>query len=88
MAFVDKYVAEFFQLEMAAFHARSRLEAETDPEALHDLRIVIRRLRSLLTPLKKFQDVAPIRSAAAELGRLTTPSRDLEVMTIELERRG
>jgi len=43
MAFVDKYVAEFFHLEMAAFHARSRLEAETDPEALHDLRIVIRR---------------------------------------------
>ena len=88
MAFVDKYVAEFIQLEMAAFHARSRLEARTDPEALHDLRIVVRRLRSLLAPLKKMHEVAAMRGAAAEIGRLTTPARDLEVIIEELERRG
>lgn len=52
-ALVDMYVVEFIHLEMAAFHVRSRLEAQADPVALHDLRIVIRRLRSLLTPLKK-----------------------------------
>jgi CHAD domain-containing protein len=88
MAFVDKYVAEFVRLEVALFHARSRLAANTDSEALHDLRIAVRRVRSLLTPLRSVQEVSGIREAAAEVGRLSTPARDLEVMIGELERQG
>lgn len=65
MAFVDAYVAEFIRLEVALFHARSRLVAETDPEALHDLRIAVRRIRSLLTPLRPLQEFSGVREAAA-----------------------
>ena len=88
MAFVDTYVAEFVRLEIALFHARSRLEADTDPEALHDLRIAVRRVRSLLTPLRSMEVTRAVREAAAEVGRLSTPARDLEVMIGELERQG
>lgn len=88
MGFVDKYVAEFVRLEVALFHARSRLAADTDPEALHDLRIAVRRVRSLLTPLRSMDETQGVREAAAEVGRLSTPARDLEVMIDELERQG
>jgi CHAD domain-containing protein len=50
MAFIDKFVAKFIQLEVTLFHAYSRLKADTDSKALHDLRIGVRRVRSLLTP--------------------------------------
>jgi CHAD domain-containing protein len=49
MAFVDQYVAEILRLEVALFHAKARLEAESDDEALHDLRIAVRKIRSLLS---------------------------------------
>ncbi|MQT47903.1 MULTISPECIES: CHAD domain-containing protein [Pseudomonas] len=88
MAFIDTYVKEILKLEVALFHARSRLEAETDGEALHDLRIAVRRIRSLLTPLRSVREMNALREAAAEVGRLTTPARDLEVMACELEHRG
>jgi CHAD domain-containing protein len=88
MAFVDKYVEEFIRIEIALLHARSRLVASTDPEALHDLRICVRRIRSLLTPLRSSEQTLGIRSAASDVGALTTPARDLEVMIEELERQG
>ncbi len=88
MAFVDDYVKEILELEVALFHARARLEAGADGEALHDLRIFIRRIRSLLTPLRALSATSGLREAAAQVGRLTTPTRDLEVMAIELEQRG
>ncbi len=88
MAFIDTYVQEILRLEVVLFHARTRLEVETDPEALHDLRIAVRRIRSLLAPLRSLTEMSALREAAAEVGRLTTPARDLEVMASELELRG
>ncbi|CAI8704574.1 MULTISPECIES: CHAD domain-containing protein [Pseudomonas] len=88
MAFIDTYIKEILGLEVALFHARSRLEAETDSEALHDLRIAVRRIRSLLAPLRSLKEVTALREAAAEVGRMTTPARDLEVIVSELEHRG
>ena len=52
MAFVDTYVKEIIALEVALFHARARLESAADAEALHDLRIAVRRIRSLLIPVR------------------------------------
>jgi CHAD domain-containing protein len=88
MAFVNEYVKEILELEVALFHARARLEANADDEALHDLRIHIRRIRSLLSPLRSIAATSALREAAAQVGRLTTPTRDLEVMAIELQARG
>jgi CHAD domain-containing protein len=88
MSFVDKFVAEILALQVALYHSRARLEAQTDSEALHDLRIAVRRIRSLLRPIRSLNEVAALNIAAAELGRITTPARDLEVMIQELEIRG
>lgn len=88
MAFVNEYVKEILELEVALFHARARLEAGADDEALHDLRIYIRRIRSLLAPLRSIAATSALREAAAQVGRLTTPARDREVMAIELDARG
>ena len=88
MAFVDQYVAEFVGLEVKLLNARERLRAGTDEEALHDLRIAVRRIRSLLIPVRHLEEVQRLKLAAAEVGRDTTPVRDLEVMALELEERG
>ncbi|AVE08149.1 metal-chelation protein CHAD [Pseudomonas palleroniana] len=88
MSFVDKFVAEILSLQIALYHSRARLEAGTDNEALHDLRIAVRRIRSLLRPMRSLSEVVALNNAAADVGRLTTPARDLEVMIEELEERG
>lgn len=88
MSFVDKFVAEILTLQVAVYHAYARLESRTDSEALHDLRIAIRRIRSLLKPFRSMNEVVALSDAAAEVGRQTTPARDLEVMIQELGERG
>ncbi|MDH1692551.1 CHAD domain-containing protein [Pseudomonas sp. GD03766] len=88
MGFVDQYVAEFVSLEVKLLNARERLRASTDDEALHDLRIAVRRIRSLLIPVRCLEGVESLKHSAAEVGRLTTPTRDLEVMAVELDARG
>ncbi|AWM92501.1 metal-chelation protein CHAD [Pseudomonas sp. 31-12] len=88
MSFVDRFVAEILTLQVAVYHALARLESRTDDEALHDLRIAIRRIRSLLRPFRSMNEVTALSDAATEVGRLTTPTRDLEVMIQELEERG
>lgn len=88
MSFVDKFVAEILSLQVALYHSHARLEARTDSEALHDLRIAVRRIRSLLRPMRSMSEVVTLNNAAAEVGRLTTPTRDLEVLIQELESRG
>jgi CHAD domain-containing protein len=88
MAFTDQYVEAIIRLEVAIWSARARLQAGADAEALHDLRIAVRRLRSLLVPVKAIAAMGALRDAAAQVGRLTTPSRDLEVMAGELAGRG
>ncbi|GAA4659874.1 CHAD domain-containing protein [Amycolatopsis dongchuanensis] len=61
---------------------------DVDPEFLHDLRVAVRRTRSLL---KVAGDVLPGNLAArfaprfAELGELTTPTRDLDVYLLEFD---
>lgn len=69
MSFVDKFVAEILALQVALYHSRARLEARTDSEALHDLRIAVRRIRSLLRPMRAMSEVVALNIAAAEVGR-------------------
>jgi CHAD domain-containing protein len=88
MAFTDQYVEAIIRLEVTLWGARARLRADADAEALHDLRIAVRRLRSLLVPVRRVASMGALRDAAAQVGRLTTPSRDLEVMAEELTHRG
>lgn len=88
MSFVDTLVAQVLSLQMAFFHDYARLEAQTDAQALHDIRINLRRLRSLLRPLRKIAPVSELNQAATALSRITTPIRDLEVLVDELHKQG
>ena len=88
MSFVDGIVAQVLTLEVRLYHAYMRLVAGTDDEALHDLRINLRRLRSLLRPLRGGDDITELDEAAAAVGKMTTPVRDLEVLIQELRRKG
>lgn len=88
MAFVDSIVAQLLRCQVDLWEIQARLQAETDSEALHDLRIQLRRLRTLLRPLRKHPGIAPLYAAAAELGQLTTPWRDLEVLIAHLQSQG
>jgi len=88
MTFVDKFTAEIIGLHVALYHAQARLEARTDSEALHDLRIAVRRIRSLMRPFRTMDEMAKLNDVAAQVGRHTTPTRDLEVIIQELEKQG
>lgn len=48
--FVSNLRSEVLRLQVALYACRERLQAQTDGEALHDLRVCLRRLRSLLKP--------------------------------------
>jgi len=87
-AMLDHVVAQVLALQVRLLACRERLAADTDSEALHDLRIGLRRLRSLLRPLKGLPGVEQLEAAAKALGALTTPLRDREVLTRELIARG
>lgn len=86
MAFTESIIAQFRKLENALSQALLRLQDTTDTEALHDVRINLRRIRSLLRPLRGIPGVAQLDNATASLGQLTTPIRDLEVLIAELAR--
>ncbi|MBC9251493.1 hypothetical protein A9179_14575 [Pseudomonas alcaligenes] len=88
MKLPDSLVATLLGLQIALLHASLRLDSATDDEALHDLRIHLQRLRSLLAPLRRVADLPPLYNAAAELGALTAPVRELEVLAAELQQRG
>ncbi|WP_428846575.1 CHAD domain-containing protein [Pseudomonas moorei] len=88
MSFVDDFVAQIISLEVALFHSRARLQANSNNEALHDLRIAVRKIRSLLRPLRDMPEVAALNQSAAEIGKATTPTRDLEVIIGELQKMG
>lgn len=87
-AMLDHVVAQIVALQVRLLACRERLAADTDSEALHDLRIGVRRLRSLLRPLRGLPGVEQLEDAAKALGTLTTPLRDREVLAGELARRG
>ncbi|OLU16748.1 MULTISPECIES: CHAD domain-containing protein [unclassified Pseudomonas] len=86
--FVGKLRSEVLRLQVALYACRERLQAQTDDEALHDLRVCLRRLRSLLKPLKGAAGSDALQNRAAELGRLTGPLRDLEVLIETLHAHG
>ncbi len=59
---------------------------QIDPEFLHDLRVAVRRTRSVLGNGKKVLPahiIGPARTGFARLGALTGPARDLDVYLIE-----
>lgn len=87
-ALANRLIARFITLEVALLATGARLAAATDAEALHDLRIAVRRLRSLLRPLRGLPGVDTLEAATAEVGRLSSPLRDLEVLISELEHHG
>ncbi|QZP32849.1 CHAD domain-containing protein [Pseudomonas sp. DR48] len=83
-AIVDRLVAQVLGLEVRVLACQARLTARTDPEALHDLRTTVRRLRSLLRPLRGLPGVEQVEAAASRVGQLTTPLRDREVLAAYL----
>lgn len=87
-AMLDHVVAQLLALQVRLLACRERLAADTDSEALHDLRTSLRRLRSLLRPLQGLPGVEQLEEAAKSLGALTTPLRDREVLAAELIRCG
>ncbi|WP_440090863.1 CHAD domain-containing protein [Pseudomonas putida] len=87
-AMLDHVVAQILTLQVRLLACRERLAANTDSEALHDLRITLRRLRSLLRALRGLPGVEQLEDAARSLGTLTTPLRDREVLAAELIGRG
>ncbi|AZF20425.1 CHAD domain-containing protein [Pseudomonas sp. R3-52-08] len=87
-ALVNQLVAQVIGLEVGLLSCQARLAAVTDDEALHDLRTTVRRLRSLLRPLRGLPGVEQLESAARAVGQLTTPLRDREVLAAYLQQQG
>ncbi|MFF7107352.1 CHAD domain-containing protein [Pseudomonas sichuanensis] len=87
-AMLDHVVFQVLTLQVRLLACRERLAADTDSEALHDLRIALRRLRSLMRPLRGLPGVEQLEGAAQALGTLTTPLRDREVLAAQLIQRG
>ncbi|MEJ1224809.1 CHAD domain-containing protein [Pseudomonas sp. NFACC09-4] len=85
---IDRLVARILGLEVRLLACQARLNAHTDSEALHDLRTTVRRLRSLLRPLRGLPGVEQLEAAASAVGTLTTPLRDREVLAAYLEAHG
>lgn len=81
---IDRLVAHILSLEVRLLACHARMTARTDPEALHDLRTTVRRLRSLLRPLRGLPGVEQLEGAASAVGELTTPWRDREVLAAYL----
>ncbi|MHA6193998.1 CHAD domain-containing protein [Pseudomonas wadenswilerensis] len=80
----DHVVAEILGLQVRLMACQARLAENTDSEALHDLRTTVRRLRSLLRPLRGLPGVDQLESAAKAIGDMTTPLRDREVLAEQL----
>nr|WP_298137932.1 CHAD domain-containing protein [uncultured Pseudomonas sp.] len=84
----DAVLAQVLHLQIRLYACRERLAAATDEEALHDLRIAVRTLRSLFKPLAGLAACAAVQQRAAELGRASGPLRDAQVLQQELARQG
>lgn len=86
--FADKLLPKVLHLQVRLYACCARLSAGTDGEALHDLRIALRRLSSLLRPLRREPLCAALEQAVTALNRASGPLRDLEVLANELEAQG
>lgn len=87
-SFNDYLIAHVIEQQVALFSAAERLRASSDGEALHDLRIAVRRLRSLLHPTRGMPGIDELEAALGALGRLSGPLRDLEVLLPVLRAEG
>ncbi|NBA97323.1 CHAD domain-containing protein [Pseudomonas sp. R5(2019)] len=87
-ALVDHVVARVITAQVRLLACQARLAAQTDSEALHDLRTSVRRLRSLLRPLRERPGIEQLEAAAKAVGDLTTPLRDKEVLAAQLLKMG
>jgi CHAD domain-containing protein len=83
-SFSDELMAEVVRTQVRLQACRARLTARTDDEALHDLRIALRKLRSLLRPLRGLPGVEVLEQATKALGEMSGPLRDREVLLAEL----
>lgn len=71
--------------------AALKRQAAGDAEGLHDVRVALRRLRSLLRAYRdELEDILPRKlfKAVRGLGRITTPARDREVQLAWLGKQG
>ncbi|NBB10035.1 CHAD domain-containing protein [Pseudomonas sp. SLFW] len=87
-AMVDHLIAEILSLNVKLLACHARLTASTDSEALHDLRTTVRRLRSVLRPLRGLPGLDQVEEAAKGVGDLTTPLRDMQVLAAFLVEQG
>jgi CHAD domain-containing protein len=87
-AMVDHLIAEILSLNVKLLSCHARLAASTDPEALHDLRTTVRRLRSVLRPMRGLPGMDQVEEAAKGVGDLTTPLRDMQVLAGFLHEQG
>ncbi|MBH1972108.1 CHAD domain-containing protein [Moraxellaceae bacterium AER2_44_116] len=55
------------------------------PEALHDLRVSLRQLRSLLRPLRHFPEIAAFDAVLSKVISQSNRVRDMEVLVAELQ---
>lgn len=85
---VDHLIAEILSLNIKLLACHARLVASTDSEALHDLRTTVRRLRSVLRPLRGLPGMEQVEEAAKGVGDLTTPLRDMQVLAAYLRVQG
>lgn len=85
---VAPLIAHLLALQVKLYACQARLLDNTDSEALHDLRTSVRRLRSLLRPLRGLPGTEPAELAAKAVGQLTTPYRDREVLAAHLREDG
>jgi CHAD domain-containing protein len=85
---VDHLVAELLALDVRLMGCQARLAVSTDSEALHDLRTTVRRLRSVMRPLRELPGAEPLELAAKAVGQLTTPLRDMQVLAAFLQEQG
>lgn len=87
-AMVDHLIAEILSLNVKLLACHARLAASTDSEALHALRTTVRRLRSVLRPLRGLPGMDQVEEAAKGVGDLTTPLRDMQVLAVFLNKQG
>ncbi|HEJ5084163.1 TPA: CHAD domain-containing protein [Pseudomonas aeruginosa] len=84
----DFLIARLIGLQVDYLHAAQCIESASDGEALHDLRITLRGVRSLLRPLRQRPELAVLDQAAAALLTSTSGLRDAQVLAQELDRLG
>ena len=92
----DPAMASIIAARQIHFHLLEIVEAnisgvkkDLDTEFLHDMRVAVRRIRSALTQIKGVfhsADVNRFKSRLAWVGKVTGPTRDMDVFLLEFER--